>query len=342
MNMPSTTGLSPENHQATYRDRSTGLTIFGLLQIIAGGFCALLVPLTLLGFVMSKKVGGVSAPIGSQLIVVTQYLAVAILLIVLGIGSIQARRWAYALSLILSYVWLIIGILSTIVITAVLPVVIKTAMHQAPGKEPPAVFMALFLTVAIVFLAIFLIVLPIIFLTFYRKKDVWETCRHKDPVERWTERVPLPVLAASLLFFASGCMSILSALGARLFPFFGTYLGAIPAFIVLVTVASVDFYLVWAFYRVQSAGWYVALATRALMILSMAITIARNDLMSAYVKLGMSSEQLQMMNSSPMTHSKALMWFGLSYGLIFFGYLIWLKKYFKNASAPQVTVLASE
>jgi MFS family permease len=219
----------------------------------------------------------------------------------------------------------------------------KLAMRQAPGgQEPPPVFMAVILTFAVIFLAIFLIVLPIIFLTFYRKKDVWETCRHKDPVERWTERAPLPILAASLFFLASGCMSIPAALVARLFPFFGTYLVGIPACIILVLMACADFYLAWAFYRVQLSGWYVALIVRVLAILSVIITTLRNDLMNAYVKLGMSSQELRVLNSSPITHSKALVWFGLTYGVLFLGYLIWLKKYFNNSGAPQTTILASE
>ncbi len=137
-------------------------------------------------------------------------------------------------------------------------------------------------------------------------------------------------------------MSFLSVMAARLFPFFGIYLVAIPAAIALVSVAAIDFYLARAFYRVLLAGWYAALATRGLLILSMAITTFRNDLMSAYVKLGMSSEQLRMMNSSPITHSKAIMWFGLSYSLIFLGYLVWLKKYFNNSGVPQPAILASE
>lgn len=347
MNMPPTPNLplmdSFVTSEPAYRDRSTGLIIFGVIQMAAGGLCALMVPLALFGFVMSKKVGGVSTPIGSQMIAMGEYLAAAVLLIALGIGATQAKRWAYTLTLVLSYVWLIGGILATVMITAVLPVIMKTAMHQAPnGNQLPTAFMAIFLTIAIAFLAFFLIVLPIIFLAFYRKKDVWETCRHRDPVERWTERAPLPVLAASLFLFASGCMSFLSVMAARLFPFFGTYLVAIPAAIALVSVAAIDFYLARAFYRVQLAGWYTALVVKGLLIVSMAITTFRNDLMSAYVKLGMSSEQLRMMNSSPITHSKAIMWFGLSYSLIFLGYLIWLKKYFNNSGVPQPAILASE
>ena len=343
MNMPYTPELNLGNSQPTYRDRSTGLTIFGVIQILAGLLCALMVPLMLLGFVMSKKVSGISAPMGSQFIAVTQYLILAILLIVLGIGSVQAKRWAYSLTLILSYVWLIGGVLGTIAITAIMPVAIKTSMHETPnGQEVPAAFMAVILTFAIGFLAIFLIVLPIVFLIFYRKQDVWETCRHKDPVERWTDRVSLPVLAASLFFFVSGCMSMLSALGARLFPFFGTYLVGISAAAMLVIVAAIDFYLAGAFYRIQTPGWYLAIAIRTLLILSAIITTLRNDLMNAYVKLGMSSQELRVLNSNPITHSKAFMWFGLTYSLIFLAYLIWLKKYFNNSTAPQTAVLASE
>ncbi len=343
MNTPSKPDINSWNPQSTYRDRSTGLTIFGVIQIIAGGLCALIVPMALLGFVLSKKVGGMSVPIASQVIGIAEYLIVAIILIVLGIGSIQAKRWAYALTLILSYVWLIGGILGTIAITAILPVTMRAAMHQAPGgNKPPTAFMAVFLTIAVVFLAAFMIVLPIIFLSFYRNQDVWETCRHRDPVERWTDRVPLPVLAASLLFFSGACMSLFSALGARLFPFFGTYLTGAPAFGLLIFVAAVGFYLAWAFYRVQFAGWCTAVVLRSLLVVSAIVTTLRNDLMTAYVKLGMSSDQLRIMNSSPLTHSKTFVWFGLSYSLVFLSYLIWLKKYFNNGSAPQAAILASE
>jgi hypothetical protein len=343
MNTPSTPELDSWSAPPTYRDRGTGLTIFGVMQILAGALCALMVPVMLLGFVMSKKVSGVSTPMGSELIVITQYSIMAILLIVLGIGSVQAKRWAYGLSLILSYVWLIGGILGTVAITAIMPVAIKTGLRQAPGgQEPHTALMAVILTIVIGFLAIFLIVLPIVFLNFYSKKDVWETCRHRDPVERWTERVPLPVLAASLFFFASACMSLVSTLGARLFPFFGTYLVGIPAAIVLVVIAAVDFYLAGAFYKLQGPSWYLALAIRALLILSAAITTLRNDLMNAYVKLGMSSQELRVLNSNPITHSKAFLWFGLAYSLVFLGYLIWLKKYFNNSTVPQTAILASE
>ena len=343
MNTPSTPDLKSWNAQPTYRDRSTGLTIFGVLQIMAGGLCALMVPLALFGFLMSKKIGGMSMPIGSQVAGVTEYLVAAIILIVLGIGSVQAKRWAYALSLILSYACLIGGILGTITITALLPVIMKTAMHQAPGgQQPPAALMAVILTISVAFLAIFMIVLPIIFLVFYRKKDVWETCRHRDPVERWTDRVPLPILAASLFFFANGCMTIFSVAASRLFPLFGIYIVGIPGAVALLIVAAVDFYLARAFYQIEPASWYVALAARVLLIASTLITTLRNDLMNAYVKLGMSSEQLRVLNSNPITHSKALVLFSLSYSLIFLGYLFWLKKYFNTASAPQTMILASE
>ena len=341
MNMPPTPNLPLTNTAsdfapaASYRDRSTGLTIFGTIQILLGGFCALMCPLVLFGLMMSRKVSGISEPIAGQFLGVLWYALMAAIFITLGIGSIQARRWAHALSLILSYIWLIGGSLVVVLLTAIMPIAIKTALHQAGGKEMPAAFMAVILTVGIAFAALFLIALPIAFLVFYGKHDVRETCRQRDPVERWTDHCPLPVLAMSLLFAFTAFYYLAMGVAKPLLPFFGIYLSGIPGTIAFLLLAPLEVYFSRAFFQLKPTGWWIAVFTRGLLFISAVITATRSSLMDAYVKMGMSSRELQQLNSNPLAHSKAILFFGLSFSLIFFGYLLWLKKYFKNPNAGQ-------
>ncbi|MHC4308911.1 MAG: hypothetical protein ACYSSN_03105 [Planctomycetota bacterium] len=40
-------------HSSSFKDRKTGLIVFGILQIIFGGFCVLMVPFAILGMIAS-------------------------------------------------------------------------------------------------------------------------------------------------------------------------------------------------------------------------------------------------------------------------------------------------
>ena len=341
MNMPPTPNLPLTNTSsdfapaASYRDRSTGLTIFGIIQIWLGGLCALMCPLALFGLMMSRKVSGISTPMTSQFLGVLWYALMAAIFITLGIGSIQARRWAHALSLILAYIWLIGGSLVVVLLTAIMPIAMKTGLHQAGSNQAPAGVMAVIVTVGIAFAALFLIVLPIAFLVFYSKHDVIETCRQRDPLERWTDHCPLPVLAMSLLFASSAFYYLLTGIAKPLLPFFGIYLSGIRGTIAFLLLALLEAYFARAFFTLKPTGWWVAVFTRGVLFISAVITVTRSSLMDAYVKMGMSSRELQQLNSNPLAHSKAILFFGLSFSLILFGYLLWLKKYFKNPNTGQ-------
>ena len=92
-----------------YKDRSTGLTIFGILTLLLGCLCGLFVPLILLGQVMAAKVPNAPAPnLLTILPGIVLYGVLAVALTWLGIGSIMKRRWARALLLIFSWTWLVI------------------------------------------------------------------------------------------------------------------------------------------------------------------------------------------------------------------------------------------
>jgi len=323
-----------------YKDRGTGLVVFGVFQIILGLLAALMVPFVALSALVSRLAPGGAMRPGQIVSGVLTYALAAAALLGLGTGSVQMKRWARALTLVTSWYWLIMGALVTVLVTAVLPVFMRSVLAQMkqsgagePSAEMSTGIMAVILTLMIVFLAFFLILVPIGFVVFYSRKDVAETCRRRDPVERWTDRTPLPVLGASVAMFTGALYMLVVGLTTPMFPFFGRYLTGIPAAACLALLAALDVYLAIALFRLQISGWWIAVLAAPVRILSMILTYGRADLMQAYSKMGMSDAQLQMLNSNPMFRGHILLWWSLISVLLFFCYLVWLKRYFK-ASVP--------
>jgi len=326
-----------------FRDRRTGLIIFGVGQIILGLLAALMVPLVALAAFMSRLAPGGSMRPGQFVSGVATYAFTAVVFLALGIGSVQMKRWARALTLVTAWYWLILGTLGTVVLTAVLPVTMRTALAQAqqnasngPSPEVTTGVMAVIVTLMIVIFTFFLVLVPIAFIVFYGRQDVAETCRQRDPVERWTDRAPLPVLGASVAFFTGSLYSLMLGVTNPMFPFFGRYLTGIPAAGCLVAFAALDMYLAVAMFRLQSSAWWIAVIASPVRMLAVALSYNRAGLMQAYSKMGWSDAQMDMLNSSPIFRSRIILWWGVIFMLGFFGYLLWLKRYFKSP-APQPT-----
>lgn len=327
---------SPLPDAPGYRDRGTGLVIFGVFQIILGLLAVLMVPVIALGAFMSRLAPGGSMRTGQFLSGVASYAFLGAGLVTLGIGSVQMKRWARALTLVTSWYWLIMGALVTVLMTAMLPLVMRGALAQAqqnaPGGPSPGMstgIMAVILTLIIIFTAFFLIVVPIAFVVFYGRQDVADTVRRHDPKERWTDQTPLPVLGASVAFFTGSMYLLLVGLTTPLFPFFGRYLTGPAAAACFVVWAGLDLYLAIAFFRLQASGWWIAVLVTPLRLLSMALTYGKADLMRAYSKVGLSEEQLRALNSNPMFRGHIILWWSLISVVLLFGYLLWLKRYFK-------------
>ena len=204
-----------------------------------------------------------------------------------------------------SWVWLILELVPTILLMVLLPSTFLGAFKNAGCKESagklslPRRMLGSGTLVHYRFRALFAIVLPLILLLFYRKSDVRETCRQRDPVERWTEQVPLPLLAASLLFGFGALYYGLTGIAAPFFPFFGRYTTGLPAGIACLSGGLYQFRT--SCFVFQNNGRLVARYfgcdhSRGAAI---ATTIGRANLPNAYARMGMSSQQLQMMQSSP-------------------------------------------
>jgi len=345
--VPQQTAPGPE--VPAYRDRGTGLVVFGVFQIILGLLAALMVPLVALGAFMSRLAPGGSMRPGQFLSGVASYAFIAAALVALGIGSVQMKRWARALTLVISCYWLVTGVLITVLLTAMLPVTMRTTLAQvqqnAPAGPAPQIsagVMAVILTLIIVFAAFFLIAVPVAFVIFYSRCDVAETVRHHDPVQRWTDRTPLPVLGASVVLAFGALYLLLVGLTNPVFPFFGKYLTGVAGSACFLLVAALDTYLAVALFRLQSSAWWIAVITVPVRLLSMILTYTRADMMQAYSKMGMSDAQLKMLSSNPMFRGHVLLWWSLISMVLLFGYLLWLKRYFKTPAPTHAAPLPAQ
>jgi hypothetical protein len=343
----SAVALQPSSPE--YADRSTGLVIFGVFQIILGLLAALMIPMVGVGALVSRLAPGGGMRPGQFVSALATYGFTAGVLIILGIGSVQTRRWAHALTLIISWYWLIVGALVTVLLTAVMPVALRAGLQAQRNLSngPPAGFstgvMAVIITVIIVFAAFFLIAVPLAFVIFYSRSDVAATCRLRDPVERWTDRVPLPILGATAVFLVGALYSFMVGFTAPVFPFFGRYLTGPPGTACFLVLVALDAYLAVAFFRLKIAAWWIAILAVPIRVLSMALTYVQADLVQAYSKMGFSDAQLSTLNANPMLRNHVILFWSLISMVLFFGYLLWIRRYFKLTPAePQSSALPAQ
>ena len=335
MDIPSAEPAGPSVLAAepiTYSDRSTGLTVFGIILIVLGLLSALMIPFTLPGIFMARKTGGAMPP-GSYVLSISMYTSSTAALIVLGIGSIRAQRWARNLILIASWLWLVYGSISIVTITAILPSSLMAGFRSAAAKNPqapqlPAGVMAVILTLMIALVAVFMVVLPIIFVVFYRRKDVEETCKRRDPLPSWTEKAPLPVLAVSIICVIGALYYLGASFAVPMFPFFGKYLTGLPASAALLMLAVLDGFLAFSLFKRQIIGWWIAVIALILRGIALALTVHRGNLVDAYARMGWSTRQLELMQNTGLYRSGGILWLGMAFLVLFLGYLIWIKRYF--------------
>jgi hypothetical protein len=316
-----------------FKDRSTGLMVFGILVIIVGCLLGLMVPFMLLGQLMAGRVPGVEpTPLRLILPAIGMYLGMAVAFIWLGIGSLRCRRWARALLLITSWIWLIGGLAGVVAVACILPQVFSGTMPGTPPGTPPmpAAFRIVFTVVMVGICSVIYVIIPGALVFFYGSRHVKATCEARDPVPRWTDACPLPVLAISLMLGMGAAMMPLMVWTYRVVPCFGTYLSGAPAVALLLVTAVIYAYGARAAYKLNIAGWWIALVGFALWILSATVTFARIGLLPMYELMDFPKAQLDMMRQMGFLNSPWLAALMVLWWLPFLGFVVYTKKFFKK------------
>ena len=243
-----------------FQDRSRWLVLVGLAEILIGGLCGLLGLLfpILSSFLLQSAEP--SAFTGAEMTVLTvgSLLALALLFVLLGVGTMRARRWARDLMLVAAWIWLGAGILTFLLLFLVGPHELsemRLAGQQGLSPGETAAFMIIYA----VFVGFVYVIVPGAFVLFYSGRNVKKTFETRDPVARWTSKCPLPVFTACQ-FWAGGAVTLLLASyysdGIRVF---GGVIDGIAARLILVLAALISGYLAWALYKLKPYSWWLSL-----------------------------------------------------------------------------------
>lgn len=315
-----------------YRDRSTGLVLFGIAALIFGGLCLMLTATAVLGqlFGPIRSPQGVAGIIPGLLV----YGFLAVSLIWLGIGSLLARRWARALLLIASWVALCTGVMSLVTLGLILPGIVQTLQKSQPNIPPTAASLVLIIPLLIVFF--FLILVPLAGVLFYRSPHVKATCEARDPVERWTDRCPLPVLAVSL--WLGVCVPILLVMPISfrgVLPFFGVLLSGWVGSLGYLAMAALWAWCAVALYRLEVRAWWVTILTILLFSVSNVVTYTQHDIFEVYRMMGYPADQIQAMKAMPFINSKSMAVWSVLPMLPIVGYLLFIRHHFREKSVQE-------
>ena len=319
----------------SYKDRSAGLTAFGILTILLGCVVALFVPLMLVGQVMAARTTGAATPFSAILPAMLMYGCMAVALVWLGIGSIKARRWARALLLIFSWSWLVMGVVALVFMAFTMPKIMANLPSNGTSGQPamPPGAMAIMMVIMFLIFGVIFVALPAVWTFFYGSRHVKATCETRDPVIRWTDACPLPVLGICVwLALGAPLMLIVPLAGHCVMPFFGMLLTGLPATIYCLVSAAIWGYGAWSLYHLDQRGWWVMLIAFCMLMLSGFLTFARHDILEMYQLMNYPAAQIEQMQKTGLLAGNRMVWLMAFSMFPLFGYLIFIRRFLPHKS----------
>lgn len=311
-----------------YKNRRGALIFFGLVELAFGGLCILFMALSIFGFFVVANSSTPGMPVlqfRQMAMSLSVYLVGGVLLVTLGIGSILARRWARDLSLIVAWMWIILGVTTAATVIVMLP----RLMSQMPAGQ--AQTSNIVLTCVMVVFGFFGVVVPLALILFYRSPNVRATCIARDPYPRWTERVPLPLLALALwtLFGAVGMMTMSAY---AVLPLGRQIITGPLAVLTYCALGLFLLYVSWGLYTRRRVAWWLGIAYGALAAVYCVVVFPRLD----YDRL-LSAMQLPKTPHMPdLADMYRNPWFLAYLGffwLLYFGYFAFAYRYFRETNA---------
>ena len=315
---------------APYKNRSTGLVVFGILTLLLGCLIGLFTLLMAFSLVLPKSSSATPVNPSAILLAMSIYGSMAVAFAWLGIGSIMARRWARALLLILSWYWLLTGIL----MTASMPFFMAKTFENLPpnAKTGHPVMSHGVITDMIVgmesFFGVFFVLTPAIWIFFYGSRHVKTTCEVRDPVKRWTDACPLPVLGVCIWLVAGAAMLLMMPIaGHGVIPFFGIFISGLPGTLLYLLLGFLWVYAGWLLYKLDMRGWWIIVIALVAFLMSALLTYAHHDIFEMYLLMGYPAVQIEQFKKIGVLTSTSMCWMTALCSLPFLGYLLFIKKY---------------
>ena len=324
------------------RERA-GLLLFGVLEIFLGLFLGIsAIVLAAIGHGGAAALGvdalaGPSAlPAEGLTVMALLYVGLAALFVTLGMGSLLPRRWVRPLVLYVSTLWLLAGLLLAILIAALVLGMGAADLPMADAESPVGILgspVVLLLLCGLSF--VLYVVLPAALLWFHRRPALKSALERLDPVPRWTDRCPGPVLSLTLSLAISALFCLPFVRGPL--PVFGwTLTGPAAAAVTLLTAGGLTILAV-ATHRLSPLGWWGSVAAVVVLTLVSVDQSFRFDLSSVGNMLGL--EPGVTTSDLPSRASGSAGWLlgagSLLLGAVCLVALLRLRRYFFPSSDPR-------
>ncbi len=305
------------------KDRSVGLVVCGILEIVLGILC-FSVAMLLLVMVSSTGLGGMKAAHFWMAMGIMFYLTAWF--IIMGLGSLKRCRWARSLTLVGAWVTIFFGTLVLALALYILPELHNLLMESELISPMGAL---VFLYIAILVLLVLQVIFPLVAIVFYSMAGVQTTCERKHPSPGWTDRCPLPLLAM-------GSISILGSLsvfvgGTTNFVvfFFGTILKGGTGFAVLLLISISFAYVGWGAYKRKTHAWWGAYALVLLTSSSMMLTFSEMDMDMLYLHMDYTEEQMTHLAGLGPFNPAVLTFVSGIWGIMACVFLVWVRDCFR-------------
>jgi len=316
-----------------YKSRRGWLIAFGVIEILMACAFLLLILLSVIAFLgpaAARMPSSQISPRALMVLVGLEYGLLAGVFITGGIGSIRCKNWARIFMLVVSGLWLGLGLLATLMMVFIVP----TIMRQQPGNLRPGAQHATMVGMITVMTAL-MVLLPAIFLFFYSRKSVRATCLAEKGAQAaalvpgGTPAPGLPVPLAILgAWQALGVFSVFTTLFVRVAFVFGVVLHGAAAFLVLLTLSILSGYAAWAIFRQKLIGWQIALFIAGFGTINMLVSYVRHpDLLQLFRETGYNDQTLRIYEQSPQLLS--VFWVGLIVLMtVYLVFLLYTRKFF--------------
>jgi len=308
------------------RDRTAGLVIFGIIEILIGALVALFIPLVVVVTLVAETVhgAGTDPDLKTLLASLLMYGVIAAVFISIGIGSIRARKWARAVMLSLSWLWLITGAVSMVVLWFVMPRLWD--MVGLSGMADDSLRLVVLTTN--LFFGFIYVLLPLAFVSFYRSEHVAATCRARDPRPSWVDDCPQGLVNLVMVYGLIAVSILMMPAYNFMFPCFGTilhgWLGAVAWLVVLLLLV----YLIRATLWRQSRSWDLAMGLSLVIAVSSMVTAAVVPYAAWIGRMALPAEQGEMVLTlwNPGTVTMVILTF--VFWATWLGYLVYVRRFF--------------
>jgi hypothetical protein len=313
-----------------YKNQRGWLIAFGIIEIlISCGFVLITLFSTyvLVGPARAKIPPGPIPPLGAAVFMGLEYELLAVLFFTGGIGSILCKNWARILMLVVSGLWLGLGLMSMLTLTFIVPAM----THQHPGN----ILHHGKLVVMIALIIVMMVLLPAACLFFYSRKSVRSTCLAPKGallVTPVTGETPTPGLppAVAILGVWQAVAAFIMFVCMFIFPMtvvFGVVLHGAAAVLVMLTYSVLFAYTAWMVFRQKLLGWRIAILTTGLGMISALVTILRPpDMLQLYRQMGFDQKMLHFYEQVPQFWP--VMWWGMMVMGTVLVFVLYTRKFF--------------